>query len=208
MLLQAAFHMISIYWTLYSLFHCPSLLSGMFHNHNAGHEAQIRNSARTVDRLIAPSDPDVQIQAIRLATYACRFPAVDLAKWAMLPQAVLALAWLVHEPLSRLLDGPKDEIWAGWSDPVCWILIVWFSLSGHALRGILINKGQVRCNPVQELIGWSTSKAALGQISIGKWPEPSDSYVILTADFRASLDVLMLIIKALPFPPTSLTTSC
>ena len=83
------------------------------------------------------------MQAVRLATYACRFPAVDLAKWAMVPQALLALAWLVHEPLKSLLDGPKDQIWAGWSDPVCWMLIVWFSLSGHALRGVLINKGQV-----------------------------------------------------------------
>ncbi|KAK9830745.1 hypothetical protein WJX74_004945 [Apatococcus lobatus] len=81
-------------------------------------------------------------RAVRLATYACRFPALELAKWAMLPQAVLASAWLVHEPLDRILDGPKDILWAGWSDPVCWALIIWFSLSGHALRGILINKGQ------------------------------------------------------------------
>lgn len=83
------------------------------------------------------------MQAVRLATYACRFPALDLAKWAMLPQAVLAAAWLVHEPLDRVLDGPKDQLWAGWSDPICLVLILWFSLSSHALRGVLINKGQV-----------------------------------------------------------------
>ncbi|KAK9865500.1 hypothetical protein WJX84_005378 [Apatococcus fuscideae] len=81
-------------------------------------------------------------RAVRLATYACRFPALDLAKWAMLPQAVLAAAWLVHEPLDRVLDGPKDQLWAGWSDPICLVLILWFSLSSHALRGVLINKGQ------------------------------------------------------------------
>ena len=61
----------------------------------------------------------------------------------MLPQAVLALAWLVHEPLDRILDGPRGALWAGWADPVCWLLIIWFSLSTHALRGVLINKGQV-----------------------------------------------------------------
>ena len=83
------------------------------------------------------------LQAVRLATYAHRFPALELAKWAMLPQAVLALAWLVHEPLDRILDGPRGALWAGWSDPICWILILWFSLSTHALRGVLINKGQV-----------------------------------------------------------------
>ena len=70
----------------------------------------------------------------------------------MLPQAVLAVAWLVHEPLDHILDGPKDTLWAGWSNPVCWTLILWFSLSGHALRGFLINKGQVCTKPFIALI--------------------------------------------------------
>ena len=36
--------------------------------------------------------PFIVMQAVRLATYAPRFPALELAKWAMLPQAEGKLA--------------------------------------------------------------------------------------------------------------------